>query len=99
MDPAGDVIIAYKYNGEKLHPDHGFPVRVIIPGWIGGRMVKWLKEINVLPEPSTSHYHFFDNRIMPPHVTQEIAKNEGWWFKPEYLFNQLNINSAIACPA
>jgi nitrate reductase (NAD(P)H) len=36
---------------------------------------------------------------MPPHVTAEIAKAEGWWFRPEYLFNQLNINSAIACPA
>eukprot|EP01051_Picozoa_sp_SAG22_P003114 SAG22_NODE_147_length_17533_cov_46.384536_13_plen_398_part_00 len=99
MDKAGDVIIAYEYNGERLHPDHGYPVRVIIPGWIGGRMVKWLKHITVLPEPSVSHYHFFDNRIMPPHVTPDMAKEEGWWFRPEYLFNQLNINSAIAAPA
>ena len=40
-----------------------------------------------------------DNRIMPPHVDAELAKAEGWWFKPENLFNELNINSAIACPA
>ena len=36
---------------------------------------------------------------MPPHVDAELAKAEGWWFKPENLFNELNINSAIACPA
>jgi hypothetical protein len=32
-------------NGERLAPDHGFPVRCLIPGMIGGRQVKWLKEI------------------------------------------------------
>ena len=40
-----------------------------------------------------------DNRIMPPHVDADLAKAEGWWFKPENLFNELNINSAIASPA
>jgi nitrate reductase (NAD(P)H) len=34
--------VAYKQNGRWLTPDHGFPVRMIIPGHIGGRMVKWL---------------------------------------------------------
>ena len=98
MDPAGDVMIAYHYNGERLEPDHGFPVRMIIPGWIGGRMVKWLKSVSVRETPSDNYYHFYDNRIMPPHVDAELAKAEGWWFKPENLFNELNINSAIACP-
>ena len=39
MDPASDVLVAYMYNGRPLAPDHGFPVRIIIPGCIGGRMV------------------------------------------------------------
>ena len=39
MDPAADVLVAYMYNGKPLAPDHGFPVRIIIPGCIGGRMV------------------------------------------------------------
>ena len=99
MNPYGEVLIAYEQNGAKLHPDHGFPVRVVIPGWIGGRMVKWLDTIEVTDKPSENYYHFFDNRIMPPHVDAELAKAEGWWFKPEYLFNQLNINSAIVYPA
>lgn len=99
MDPYGEVLIAYEQNGMRLAPDHGYPVRVVIPGWIGGRMVKWLETIEVTDKPSENYYHFFDNRILPPHVDAELAKEEGWWYKPEYLFNQLNINSAIVYPA
>lgn len=98
MNPYGDVLIAYEQNGIRLAPDHGYPVRVVIPGWIGGRMVKWLNTIEVTDKPSEGYYHFFDNRIMPPHVDAELAKAEGWWYRPEYLFNQLNINSAIVYP-
>ena len=43
MDPAFDVILAYKQNGEWLTPDHGFPLRIIIPGYIGGRMIKFIE--------------------------------------------------------
>ena len=99
LDPAQDIMIAFSQNGEKLRPDHGFPVRVIIPGYIGGRMIKWLTSIKVTSEPSDNFYHFRDNRIMPPHVTSELAEQEGWWEKPEYIFNELNINSAISSPA
>ena len=59
------------YNGKLLTPDHGYPVRVIIPGYIGGRMIKWLTNIDILDHPSTDHYHFFDNRVLPPHVDAE----------------------------
>ena len=37
MDPACDVMLAYKQNGRFLQPDHGFPIRMIIPGHIGAR--------------------------------------------------------------
>ncbi len=99
MDPLRDVIIAFEQNGKRLTPDHGYPVRVIIPGWIGGRMVKWLTKITVAEKESQNYYHFFDNRILPPQVDKEVADRDGWWYKPEYLFNELNINSAIASPA
>jgi hypothetical protein len=49
LDPTQDVILAYAQNGETLRPDHGYPVRVIIPGYIGGRMIKWLCKIEVGP--------------------------------------------------
>ena len=93
------MTIAYEQNGARLAPDHGFPVRLIVPGWIGGRMVKWLSSIEVSSEPSTNHYHYMDNRILPPEVDAERAASEGWWFKQEYIFNELNINSAIGSPA
>lgn len=97
MNPAFDVLIAYQSNGEHLQPDHGFPVRLVIPGYIGGRMIKWLKQINVIPFETRNHYHYHDNRILPPHITAEESL-KGWWYKPEYIFNELNINSAVSRP-
>eukprot|EP01026_Neomeris_dumetosa_P052928 TRINITY_DN4715_c0_g1_i6.p1 TRINITY_DN4715_c0_g1~~TRINITY_DN4715_c0_g1_i6.p1 ORF type:complete len:885 (+),score=166.80 TRINITY_DN4715_c0_g1_i6:81-2657(+) len=99
MDPANDVMIAYLQNGRYLHPDHGFPVRIVIPGWIGGRMIKWLSEISVTDHESTNHYHYYDNKILPPFVDAELADKEGWWFKPEFILYDLNINSTISRPA
>ncbi|XP_074279515.1 nitrate reductase [NADH]-like [Silene latifolia] len=98
MDSARDIIIAYMQNGEKLSPDHGFPVRMIIPGCIGGRMVKWLKRIIVTPVESDSYYHYKDNRVLPSHVDAELANAEAWWYKGEYIINELNINSVITTP-
>jgi len=98
MDPACDVMLAYEQNGERLAPDHGYPLRLIIPGYIGGRMIKWLNEISVTTEESDNFFHFNDNRVLPEHVTAEIANAEGWWYKPDYIINELNINSAIAYP-
>tara|TARA_B100000482_G_scaffold98748_1_gene71107 strand:- start:1547 stop:4120 length:2574 start_codon:yes stop_codon:yes gene_type:complete len=99
LDPSQDVIIAYAQNGETLRPDHGYPARVIIPGYTGGRMVKWLTKIEVTRGPSTNFYHLRDNRILPSHVDSELAEREGWWKRPEYAFNELNINSVISSPA
>ena len=36
------MLLAFKQNGELLTPDHGFPLRTLFPGCIGGRMIKWL---------------------------------------------------------
>ncbi|KAK9903043.1 hypothetical protein M0R45_001294 [Rubus argutus] len=98
MDESRDIILAYMQNGEHLAPDHGFPVRVIIPGFIGGRMVKWLKRIIVTTKESDSYYHYKDNRVLPSHVDAELANAEAWWYKPEYIINELNINSVITTP-
>lgn len=77
MDEGRDVIIAYEQNGKPLDPDHGYPVRMILPGHIGGRMVKWLTKIDVTPKESFNYYHFNDNRVLPSHVNAEMAKAEG----------------------
>ncbi|KAL9234656.1 hypothetical protein vseg_009504 [Gypsophila vaccaria] len=98
LDPARDIMLAYMQNGELLSPDHGFPVRMIIPGFIGGRMVKWLKRIIVTTVESDNYYHYKDNRVLPSHVDAELANSEAWWYKPEYIINDLNTNSVITTP-
>jgi len=61
-------------------------------------MIKWLKQINVLDHETKNHYHYHDNRILPPQITSEESLKGNWWYKPEYIFNELNINSAMAKP-
>jgi sulfane dehydrogenase subunit SoxC len=46
-----EVLIAYEMNGHPLEPQHGFPLRLIVPGWYGMTSVKWLTAIEVLTEP------------------------------------------------
>ena len=45
---SGDVLVAYRMNGADLSPQHGFPVRLVVPGWYGMAHVKWLTSIEVL---------------------------------------------------
>jgi len=47
----GDVLLAYEMNGVPLPPQHGFPLRLVVPGWYGMTNVKWLTSIAVLREP------------------------------------------------
>ncbi|KAI8843019.1 Oxidoreductase, molybdopterin-binding domain-containing protein [Chytridium lagenaria] len=99
LDPRSDLLIAFEMNGERLTPDHGYPVRVIIPGFIGGRMVKWLGRITVTGKETDSIYHYKDNRVLPVQVTDaEIADKDNWWYHPSHIINELNINSAISQP-
>ncbi|KAG0356888.1 hypothetical protein BGZ54_000565 [Gamsiella multidivaricata] len=56
MDPLGDVILAYEMNGKLLTRDHGYPLRVIVPGYIGARSVKFLQKIVVQPQESNSFF-------------------------------------------
>ena len=46
-----EVLLAYEMNGAPLPPQHGFPLRLVVPGWYGMTSVKWLAEIEVLDEP------------------------------------------------
>ncbi|MBA2560495.1 MAG: sulfite oxidase [Propionibacteriales bacterium] len=46
-----DVLLAYEMNGEPLPPQHGFPLRLIVPGWYGMAQVKWLSQIDVVADP------------------------------------------------
>jgi DMSO/TMAO reductase YedYZ molybdopterin-dependent catalytic subunit len=50
-----DVLLAYAVNGRPLPPQHGFPLRLVVPGWYGMTSVKWLSSITVLAEPFTGY--------------------------------------------
>ena len=45
------AVLAYEMNGAPLPPQHGFPLRLVVPGWYGMTNVKWLTEITVVEEP------------------------------------------------
>ncbi|MFT7106339.1 MAG: sulfane dehydrogenase subunit SoxC [Yoonia sp.] len=42
-----DVLVAFKANGEALRMEHGYPVRLVVPGWEGNLWVKWLRRVEV----------------------------------------------------
>jgi sulfane dehydrogenase subunit SoxC len=49
-----DVLVAFKANGEALRKEHGYPVRLVVPGWEGNMWVKWLRRIEVMDGPVES---------------------------------------------
>ncbi|MCH5671223.1 sulfite oxidase [Streptomyces gilvus] len=48
-----EVLLAYAMNGAPLPPQHGHPLRLVVPGWYGMAQVKWLRQVDVLDEPFT----------------------------------------------
>lgn len=100
MDQNRGMMLAHKMNGELLRPDHGHPLRVVVPSMIGGRSVKWLKRLILTEGPSKNWYHTYDNRVLPTMVTAEMTKlDKNWWYDERYAIYDLSVNSAIAYPA
>ena len=100
MDPNRGMMLAHKMNGEMLRPDHGKPLRAVIPGQIGGRSVKWLKKLIVTAAPSDNWYHIYDNRVLPTMVDPEQSANDPkTWTDERYAIYDLSVNSATVYPA
>jgi DMSO/TMAO reductase YedYZ molybdopterin-dependent catalytic subunit len=64
-----DTLLAYAFNGDPLPPDHGFPVRAIVPGWVGISNVKWVGRIEVrdsaIEVPTTTKTYVLDGPDYP----------------------------------
>lgn len=67
-----DVLLAYKMNGEELPPEHGFPLRALVPGWYAMASVKWLQRIIVTDRTFTGYYQTLDYAYWKRHA--EVAE-------------------------
>ncbi|HEY4386931.1 MAG TPA: molybdopterin-dependent oxidoreductase [Ktedonobacteraceae bacterium] len=90
---SADVLLAYEMNGEPLTPEHGFPLRAVVPGYIGARSVKWVREIILQDHVSTNPYQARDYKIFPPEITEETAD----WSQGKML-EDLALNAVITTP-
>lgn len=83
-----DVLLAYKINGEDLTPAHGFPLRVIVPGWYAMSSVKWLNKIVVSDRPFTGYFQTVDYSYWTRESGQPVR----------VPISTLQVKSAIARP-
>jgi sulfite oxidase len=90
---SSEVLLAYEMNGQPLSPRHGFPLRVLVPGYIGARSVKWLASIVLQDAPSTNYYQARAYKLFPPHIQAESAD----WTQGQML-GALPLNSVIFHP-
>lgn len=60
-----EVLLAWAMNGEPLAPVHGAPLRVVVPGYIGARSVKWLERIELRSEPWPGYFQRVVYRLVP----------------------------------
>ncbi|MCG8348393.1 MAG: sulfite oxidase [Chloroflexales bacterium] len=87
----GQTLLAYQMNGETLPPDHGFPARAIVPGWVGIGNIKWVGKITVSTQPlfvtkNTTDYVL----IGPDYPPQGEASGP--------ILSEQNVKSAVALP-
>lgn len=100
MGPQNDVMLTYAMNDLPLPPDHGYPLRLMIPGYVGGRCVKWLRRIWISDKENDSHYHVWDNRVLPSFITEKDGPFAETLFRhPDTACNEQNLNSIIVKPA
>jgi len=56
-DEMAGAVLAYEMNGAPLPPQHGFPLRLVVPGWYGMTNVKWLARLTAVEEPFRGYQH------------------------------------------
>lgn len=67
------VLLATHMQKEPLRPEHGYPIRAVVPGFIGARSVKWLSKILVSDQPSTNHFQADTYKILPEDQPGRLA--------------------------
>lgn len=67
LSEAEGGLLALEMNGQPLPPQHGFPLRLVAPGWYGMQNVKWLNRIDVLEEPFEGYQNSVSYRLYDEH--------------------------------
>jgi DMSO/TMAO reductase YedYZ molybdopterin-dependent catalytic subunit len=89
ISKVGDVLVAYAMNGEDLSPDHGYPLRALVPGHYGMASVKWLTAIHVVTSPFQGYFQ----------TTDYAYWNENGTGNPERIpLGEMFLKSQIARP-
>lgn len=86
LDP--DTIIAYEYNNQSIPFKHGFPLRLIVPGWYAMASVKWIKKITVIDKKFEGPFQAID------YVYYPSKENDSGKFP----VTTINVNSTIQYP-
>ncbi|KAG7380884.1 hypothetical protein PHYBOEH_011284 [Phytophthora boehmeriae] len=95
LDPRKDVLLAFEMNGETIPRDHGYPLRVIVPGTVGARNVKFLHRIILSSSESPSFWQQRDYKGFPPNV--DYSRDDYWKFAGDSI-QELPVQSAITEP-
>jgi DMSO/TMAO reductase YedYZ molybdopterin-dependent catalytic subunit len=90
-----DTLLAYEMNGQSLPVQHGFPLRVIAPGWAGASWVKWLQHIEVLDH----EFEGFWMKSAYRHPTRPVPPGTAVDASEMVPVTDLNVKSVIATPA
>jgi sulfite oxidase len=88
-----EVLLVYAMNDAPLTPEHGFPLRVLIPGYIAARSVKWVQTITLQSQPSTNYFQDRDYKLFPRDTTAETVD----WTQGKTL-EEVSLNSVICTP-
>ena len=78
-DRHADVLLAWAMNGQPLLPDHGAPLRALVPGTVAARSVKWLTRVEVGEDESPSQWQRRDYKCFGPNVKSVPKGEEGMW--------------------
>ena len=93
LDPRREVMLAFKMNGQDIPLDHGYPLRLVVPGSVGARQVKWISKIIPSKEESKSHWQQKDYKTFTPSVDWSTAD-----FEKAVAIQDYPIQSAITEP-
>ena len=88
-----NTLIALRMNGAALAPEHGFPARALVPGWIGSCSIKWLREIHVMKSEFPGFYMQSAYRL----PQSNVAVNSGSEVKSNAI-TSLALKSIITSP-